>query len=125
LKNHVAIHEREAGKGEEGKNFGDPSQRSSVKRKRSERKKKRERKDQGQPDSVKVEGEFGELAGKQDSMGQFLAGEEEDSDWEERQEDERDERMREDFRIGGKKKRRVYEDSVSSFDRFRDSRSPR
>ncbi|GAA5895723.1 uncharacterized protein JCM6883_001601 [Sporobolomyces salmoneus] len=110
LKNHLTIHEREAAKGEEGKDFGDPNQRSSVKRTRSERRKKRE---QNQEEVVKEEEEdeeIGEIGGERN--GRLFGGEEEQgSDWEDQQESERDQRMRDDFRIGGKKKRRVYEDS--------------
>ncbi|GAA5994458.1 hypothetical protein JCM5350_007042 [Sporobolomyces pararoseus] len=109
LKNHLAIHEREAAKGEEGKDFGDPSQRSSVKRKRSERRKKRERKEQEKLAVVKTEEVDDAVAVLAEPRSE--QEKEEGSDWEERQEKERDERMREDFRIGGKKKRRVYEDS--------------
>lgn len=39
-----------------------------------------------------------------DSSGE---GDDQDSDWEERQDDERDERMQADFARGGKKKRRI------------------
>lgn len=42
------------------------------------------------------------------------ADDERASDWEDRQEAERDERMRENFRHGGKKKRKVLEDAVRS-----------
>jgi len=54
-----------------------------------------------------------EEAGKTLKIGDVLVEgfEEDTSDWEEIQENERDDRMREDFRIGGKKKRKVYEDS--------------
>ncbi|GAA5970582.1 hypothetical protein JCM3765_006885 [Sporobolomyces pararoseus] len=109
LKNHLAIHERESAKGEEGKDFGDPSQRSSVKRKRSERRKKREGKEQEKLGVVKTEEVDEAVAVSAQTRNE--QEEEEGSDWEERQENERDQRMREDFRIGGKKKRRVYEDS--------------
>ncbi|GAA6013971.1 hypothetical protein JCM11491_003473 [Sporobolomyces phaffii] len=120
LKNHLSIHEREDAKGAEGKDFADPSQRSSVKRKRSERQKKRERRE-GQGDrlvTVKVEESIANSStvpatggGHEDDDAGEDAEEDEGSDWEERQESERDDRMMEDFRIGGKKKRKVYEDS--------------
>lgn len=109
LKNHLLIHEREAEKGEEGKDFADPTQRSNVKRKRSERRKKKERREQEQQVVVKTEDEENDLGG---NSTQGLDEDEEGSDWERRQENERDQRMRDDFRLGGKKKRRVYEDSV-------------
>jgi len=57
--------------------------------------------------------EEGEGEGEMLKIGDVLVDgfDESTSEWEERQENERDERMRQDFRIGGKKKRKVYEDS--------------
>ncbi|GAA5926852.1 C2H2-type zinc finger protein [Sporobolomyces koalae] len=126
LRAHLAIHEREAAKGTDGKDFSNPFERSAVKRQRSSRSKRERTTTEMDDEEVKVKMEEpddeAELSvvreGRSDARaihplkGTDVAQDEESgSDWEERQETERDARMMQDFRFGGKKKRKVYEDS--------------
>ncbi|GAA6003772.1 hypothetical protein JCM10207_003591 [Rhodosporidiobolus poonsookiae] len=130
LRGHLALHEEDS-KEALGAASGTATEGEDG-QKKSSRKRRRRRRVSGAEDGavrkgkgkgkrrVKLESEDEdeeyepELEDEEDEA-QFTADEgdnEEGSEWEERQESERDERMREDFRYGGKKKRRVLADAV-------------
>ncbi|BGP17767.1 hypothetical protein JCM10213_001731 [Rhodosporidiobolus nylandii] len=108
LRNHLALHDEDEAEKGGTTTDGEGAKKRRKRRRRGGatggRKGKRVKKEDGD-----ASGEGGEPEGDEgDEEG-------EGSDWEERQESERDERMREDFRAGGKKKRAVLASSVAAF----------
>ncbi|GAA5970731.1 hypothetical protein JCM21900_003293 [Sporobolomyces salmonicolor] len=102
LRVHLVIHEGDAG--DRADLSGDGAELKKTRGKRRSRGSRRRR--------VKKSDSDEETAQETEQDVGTFDQEEEGSDWEERQESERDERMREDFRRGGKKKRRIYEESA-------------
>ncbi|GAA5915497.1 hypothetical protein JCM5296_003418 [Sporobolomyces johnsonii] len=102
LRVHLVIHEGDVGDGADLSGDGAESKQTRrKKRSRGSRRRRVKKSDSDEETAQETEQEIVEVE-----------EEEEGSDWEERQESERDERMREDFRRGGKKKRRIYEESA-------------
>ncbi|BGO94531.1 hypothetical protein NBRC10512_005042 [Rhodotorula toruloides] len=100
LRNHLSLHERD-----EKEARGEVVLDENGKKKRRRRNKKRK----SSSSDVDEAGAALEGVAAPEQEGEEV---EEGSDWEARQESERDERMREDFRHGGKKKRKVFHEAA-------------
>lgn len=104
LRNHLSLHERD-----EKEARGEVVLDENGKKKRRRRNKKRK----SSSSDVDEAGAALEGVAAPEQEGEEV---EEGSDWEARQESERDERMREDFRHGGKKKRKVFHEAVRTLE---------
>ncbi|GAA5866370.1 hypothetical protein JCM8547_000756 [Rhodosporidiobolus lusitaniae] len=120
LRNHLAAHEadeREAN-GDGGGTTTEAEREEEGDKTVRIRKRGRGRKRRGAAERmgkmVKKEESEGEADGEENRGEQHEEDDKEDTDgaWEEREDEARDERMREDFRYGGKKKRKVLAEAV-------------
>ncbi|BGP41525.1 hypothetical protein JCM10450v2_005573 [Rhodotorula kratochvilovae] len=106
LRAHLKLHGRA-----EGVAHAESAERRGRKRGRTRGRGRMRAKGKSRAEETSAEEEEAVMTASGDEEADEEDYEEEGSDWEERQEAERDERMREDFRQGGKKKRKVLHEA--------------